>query len=83
MSQGMRFRLLLDGKVHLEEWLDDEREIEAAPVRHAMEAMKYPDKDWLVEVFDPEAPEAEAYVRFGSSPEGMIAPLRFNPEFLL
>src|SRR3954470_6185399 len=74
-GEGLRFRVFLDGEIHVEEWLDEQDDIAAAQMRHAEEASKYPDKKFMIEIFDPDAPEEEAYVRFGSSPDDMVMPM--------
>lgn len=67
-GEGLRFRVFLDGEIHVEEWLDEQDDIAAAPMRHFEEVSKHSDKTYMIEIFDPDAPEEEAYVRFRSSP---------------
>lgn len=79
-NEKLRFRLYLDGEIVIEEWIavNDQEAIELAPGRHASEAAKHPEKEWMIEVFDPDAPEDEAYARFGSDKEGMVMPLQID-----
>jgi hypothetical protein len=33
---------------------------------------------WLVEVYNPELPDEQAYIRIGTDPAGMVAPIPLN-----
>jgi hypothetical protein len=78
----LRFRVFVDSELAAEHWLDTEAEgadaeLERFKAAHARltdlaEAGGLP---WMVEVYDPDQPEDEAYVRFGSDPRGMVRPI--------
>jgi hypothetical protein len=78
MADGLRFRVWVDGKLTLEEWIDDPEKADPAAGRHAVAALAS-GKPWLVEIFDPDLPEEEAYIRFGSDPAGMVEPIPLEP----
>jgi hypothetical protein len=78
VTDGLRFRVFLNGKMALEEWVEDPELAQAASERHAAMALGS-GKPWLVEIFDPDAPTDTAYIRFGSDPGGMVAPKVISP----
>lgn len=74
MRSGLRFRVYLRGAMVLEEWVD--ARIDSATVmdmaqRHVKAATQTAGP-WMVEAWDPGAPPREAYVRFGTDPDGMV-----------
>lgn len=75
----LRFRFFLDNELRSEEWQAAD-EIESVAARHALDAQRHPGKPWMVEIFDPSAPEQEAYMRLGSAPDGMVAPLAMRVD---
>lgn len=73
---ALRFRVWVAGQLRLEEWLDERINPAAsaeAAQRHAALAMAS-GHPWLVEIYDPDADEANAYVRFGTDTAGMVEP---------
>lgn len=76
-ERRLRVRLYIGGELCFEEWVDASG-IDKAAQRHAAQQLKHPGKEWNVEVFDPTEPENEAYLRFGSSTEGMVQPVPVN-----
>jgi hypothetical protein len=73
----LRIRLFVAGSLADETWTDDPREAPRIAAVHQRQAgaADRAGKRWLVEVFDPDAPPAEAYLRFGTDSAGMTAPL--------
>jgi hypothetical protein len=71
--RGLRFRVWVGGRLLLEEWITAPDHAAVAAVKHAAVALDT-GEPWLVEVFDPEAPAAEAYMRFGTDTAGMVDP---------
>lgn len=77
----MRIRVWVDAKLTEELWLDAgnpdwERITDAARDRHQAITDRA-DRDglvWLVEMFDPDLPPGEAYVRVGTDQAGMVSP---------
>jgi hypothetical protein len=79
----LRFRIYVEGEIADEEWIDT-----TAPGRQdAVDALMARQLDiahaaqadgelWMVEVFDPEQPEHQAYARFGTDKRGMILPIQ-------
>jgi hypothetical protein len=74
----LRFRVWVDGELVREDWLPGITPIVGADLarQHAAVASLAQDsgKTWLVEVYDPDAPADEGYLRFGSDTEGMVCP---------
>jgi hypothetical protein len=73
----LRVRFYLDDQLLSEDWVCD-GELGKLSERHAQETLKSPGKEWSVEIFDPDAPENEAYLRFGSTPVGMRWPIELD-----
>ena len=73
MNTGLRFRVYVAGRLRLEEWITDPDLAASAAERHATVARSTGDP-WLLEVFDPDAPPGDAYIRFGTDGDGMVAP---------
>ena len=76
----LRFRIWTAGHLVAEQWLDvlviAERGSDGLGLAHAriaMEASKA-GQPWLVEIYDPEMPEDQAYLRFGTDTAGMTQP---------
>ncbi|MCL2729318.1 MAG: hypothetical protein FWE15_04750 [Actinomycetia bacterium] len=88
MSRGIRFRVYVDGDLAVEDWAFPATEEEAERAaglladRHASiaERAAAAGQTWLVELYDPALPEAEAYVRFGSDVSGMVLPVPFSAD---
>ena len=77
----LRLRLYIDGAVFDEVWIDvshadAQLRMDAAQHRHLALTGQAADRGqrWMVEVYDPARPEAEAYMRFGTDPLGMVEP---------
>lgn len=73
---ALRFRVWVGGQLRLEEWLDEKihpAAAEDAAQRHAATAMAS-GRPWLVEIYNPDADEADAYIRFGTDTAGMVEP---------
>lgn len=78
VSAGLRFRVFVAGVLEVEDWVDAEHAGRETAVglafQHAAVALTS-GKPWLVEVFDPDAPPDEAFIRFGSDAAGMVEPI--------
>ena len=77
----LRLRLYLDGTVVDQVWIDStsptaQQQIDSTQRRQAALAEQADARGqvWMAEVFDPAAPEDNAYLRFGTDPGGMIEP---------
>jgi hypothetical protein len=75
----LRLRVYVDGKLADEQWLpgDTPNVGKDAGHRHR-EITEQATRDgllWLVEMFDPNEPEATAYMRYGTDRRGMVLPL--------
>jgi hypothetical protein len=83
MSAGLRFRVYVAGRLRLEEWITDPDLATNAAERHAAVA-RASGEPWLLEIFDPDVPTTEAYVRFGTDRGGMVVPSAgLTPEELV
>jgi hypothetical protein len=79
----LRFRVHVDGELLAEDWLpaaEWEGRADAGAAlaeRHKAicEAAEEQGQRWQIEVYDPDLPEAEAYLRFGTDKAGMILPI--------
>jgi hypothetical protein len=78
----LRLRFYVGGTLRDELWVDAADAASSALTQttaayHATQAQMADAADvpWLVEVYDPAADEAEAYLRFGTDVAGMTAPL--------
>jgi hypothetical protein len=77
----LRFRVYVDGRLRVETWIDcidadaSAAADEAARLHAAItDAAAAAGSVWLTEVYDPDQPEANAYLRFGTDRAGMTAP---------
>jgi hypothetical protein len=77
----LRLRLYIDGIVLDQVWIDTtsptaQQQIDSTQRRHAALADKADARGerWMAEVYDPAAPADNAYLRFGTDPDGMIEP---------
>ena len=71
----LRFRVFIDGELTAEAWLDcsaedAEAQLDSFKAKHARltEWARECGLPWTVEVYDPDQPPGEGYVRFGWSP---------------
>jgi hypothetical protein len=79
----LRFRVRVDGEIVAEDWLPsrewegraDSGEQLAQRHKAICEAAEDDGKRWQIEVYDPDVPEAEAYLRFGTDQAGMVLPV--------
>jgi len=78
----LRFRLFINDKQVDETWLDGARpgdlDLTSVVAAEHVEAAVAADRDggsWYVEVFDPDAPDKDAIMRFGTSRSAMILPV--------
>ena len=78
----LRLRLWIDGALIDEAWIDSTDP--EAPVKvdavhavhtHLAELANAHGVPWLTEVYNPEAPEEEAYIRIGTDKAGMVRPI--------
>jgi hypothetical protein len=81
----LRLRLWIGGELRDEVWItaDDPGALTKATLTGsvhiaAVERAEAAGSRWLVEVYDPDAPEGEAYLRFGTDTAGMVAPAPLN-----
>jgi hypothetical protein len=81
-KDALRLRFWMGGELRDEVWLDtsDPRAAELAEFCSTYHAAQAELADaagvaWLVEVYNPELPEENAYVRFGTDTDGMVAPI--------
>jgi len=77
----LRLRLIVDGQVRDETWIGtDPAGIDEAARRHQQraEAAARAGLPWLVEVYDPDAPPEEAYMRLGTDTGRMLVPVKFD-----
>jgi hypothetical protein len=79
---GLRFRLWIDGVLEAERWIDCAApdvtdQVDAVRDAHAALAAAADQRGqlWLAEVYNPEEPERNAYLRFGTDRDGMMDPL--------
>lgn len=79
----MRFRVWIAAKLVDQTWVDTtnpeaDEIVDNIKARHAaiVDQACRAGKPWLVEVYDPAKPEAEAYFRFGDDTAGMTDPRR-------
>ena len=77
----IRFRVWIAGLLADEVWVDvsnpdADEHMEKVRDRHqqVVEAARRGGLEWMVEIYDPARPEAEAYLRFGDDKEGMVDP---------
>jgi ribosomal protein L37E len=72
----LRMRLYVAGKVVDEQWVDSPELVEQIGARHQAiaEDAERAGQVWMVEVWDPDAPENAAYLRFGTDQAGMVEP---------
>ena len=70
--RGLVFRLYVDGQLVDEEEAATDEEAERIGRRQYVLAAGA--DRWLVEVWNPEAPKENAYLRFGTDPHGMVEP---------
>jgi len=84
MADGrLRFRVRVDGEIVAEDWLPapewegrgNAGEALAQRHRSLCEAAEAEDKRWQIEVYDPDVPDDEAYLRFGTDQAGMVLPV--------
>lgn len=71
-TDGLRFRVYVDGRLADERWLDLDSDFHAAIA--AQNEVIGRSERWLIEVYNPDAPEDQAYVRFGGDRQGMVEP---------
>lgn len=77
----MRFRVWIAGRLADEAWVDtsrpDAQEHIDTTRDHHWSLVEQADRDgqvWLVEIYDPDKPEEEAYMRMGTDADGMVDP---------
>jgi hypothetical protein len=78
----LRLRLWIDGALIDEAWIDslDPRAQDLTATvsevhSHLAELADAHGVPWLTEVYDPEAPEDQAYIRVGTDKDGMVQPV--------
>jgi hypothetical protein len=75
----LRFRVWVGGELIREDWLPGATPLAGTDLatQHAAIASLAGDvgTSWLVEVYDPDAPADEGYLRFGSDTSRMAAPV--------
>ena len=78
----LRLRLWIDGALIDEAWIDStdpdapaKTESLSAVHSHLAELADSHGVPWLTEVYDPAAPEDQAYIRVGTDKAGMVQPL--------
>lgn len=76
----LRFRIWVDGNLAEECWFDSatasHQDFVDVSRWHVSVTSRAADegKVWLVEIYDPEQPEDQAYTRFGTDTAGMVQP---------
>ena len=86
----LRIRLWIDGALIDEAWIDSLNP-EAPAQTSALTAVHSQLAEladahgipWLTEVYDPEAPEGQAYLRIGTDKAGMVQPIAGSLDRLL
>lgn len=79
MSRGLRIQLYVAGDLREEVWVETLEE--AAQVAYRQGAVvAATNEPWLVSVYNPDAPEHEAYFRYGTDRSGMVDPLPEVPK---
>jgi len=75
----LRFRLWVGGSLVREDWLPGASLEAGAELARAHARISAAAEDrgeqWLVEVYDPDAPPDEGHMRFGTDTSGMVAPV--------
>jgi hypothetical protein len=73
---ALRLRLYIGGMVTDEQWVDSADLVEEIGQRHQDAAAEADARGiaWLVEIYDPAAPQEAAYLRFGTDEAGMVMP---------
>jgi hypothetical protein len=86
----LRLRLWIDGALIDEAWIDSTDPDAPAKVdavhavhTHLAELANAHGVPWLTEVYNPEAPDEEAYIRVGTDKAGMVQPLAGSLHTLL
>lgn len=83
---GLRLRLWIGGKLADETWITQGpgglAASEATAARHGSACVAADEAGvaWLLEVFDPDAPEDSAYLRFGTDEAGMVCPVPYDGD---
>lgn len=79
----LRFRVYVAGQLAVETWIDcldadRSEQAEAAAELHAAvtNAAAAGGKLWMTEIYDPDAPLDQAYLRFGTDRSGMTWPVQ-------
>lgn len=75
-DQPVRFRLFIDGRLVDEDWATERNIVQIA--RHQKLLVDGYDL-WMVEAYDPEAPEEKQYVRWGTDASLMADPVMARP----
>lgn len=82
---ALRLRFWIGGQLRDEVWIDASDPnagdlAEYCSTYHAAQAelADAAGVGWLVEVYNPELAEDQAYIRFGTDPDGIVAPIRLN-----
>lgn len=80
---ALRMRVWVAGVLRAEDWVDDSN-VDAAASRQALAARENDGADVLVELFDPDLSGPDAFLRFGTTTEGMRNPepvgMGFDPQ---
>lgn len=76
MRAWLRFRVFVGGKLAAEDRLYDSDDWGAAARRHSDICRAADDlgQPWLIEIFNPQAPPNQAFVRWGTDTGGMVMP---------
>jgi hypothetical protein len=84
-TSSLRLRLWIDGQLRDQVWInagdpDAAARIDRATTTHdaAVDQANALGLPWMIEVWNPELPEAEAFLRFGTDDGGMVAPEPIN-----
>lgn len=79
-----RFRLYVEGIVVDEEWIDKASHADRCAQRQIMlaRAAHKAGRKWIAEMFDPNAPTDQAYMRFGTDRSRMLRPQPIDADTL-
>jgi hypothetical protein len=83
-NTGLRFRVYVSGELADEDWAATATESGALQLRHKTltDAADRDGTPWLIEVYDPDMPEDEAYLRIGTDRGRMTMPLPVSGYWL-
>jgi hypothetical protein len=72
----LRVRLFIDGRFAAESWIGEGIDVDSIGQTHQRraEAAERDGLAWMVEIWDPDAPIDQAFMRFGTDRNGMVMP---------